>query len=434
MPAQQPPPAHQVPPQQFPAQPMPAQQLPPHQVPPQQFPAQPMPAQQPPPQQVPPRATGPGLQPQAPPSDFKVQHVTLHGTLVVASRLPGVRVYVDNQPVGTIRDAAQGLSIVLPIGERRVLAEHGQRQSQHTVEIKRGVETFLSIDFEKAAAALNTVIGEDGAPMVHIPAGEFWIGARPEEITSLVAECQKTAPRGTECRSPYADQQPRHRVLLDSFYLDQHEVTVERFQRWAIAHGHRTTAENSGRGLVVYWDDTTAYQLKSVPRANWQFPTGNSQRAAANHPVVQVSWYDAEAYCRAHGKRLPTEAEWEAAARGKEARRYPWGNDWNAENANGENRRRTTTPVAAYIGGRSAYEVYDMAGNVWEWVNDYYAKDYYARSPSKNPTGPPTGARKVLRGGSWADQPNVMMSTFRYHEDPNATTNHFGFRCAKDAK
>ncbi|NIQ02663.1 MAG: SUMF1/EgtB/PvdO family nonheme iron enzyme [Nitrospinaceae bacterium] len=185
-----------------------------------------------------------------------------------------------------------------------------------------------------------------------------------------------------------------HKVFLDGFFIDKYEVTQEDYE--------------SQRG---------ANPSKFTGRKN---------------PVEQVTWYEARAYCAKLGKRLPTEAEWEKAARGGTATLYFWGPEMDAQYAwFDDNSDDQTHPV----GGRqpNAYGLHDTSGNVWEWVGDWYEKKYYERSPAKNPKGPESGVDKTLRGGSWYSSGRHLTTATRYWSGPNVRNSNFGFRCAKDA-
>src|SRR5262245_30976232 len=213
--------------------------------------------------------------------------------------------------------------------------------------------------------------------MVLVPAGEFIMGS--------------------EEAAYYDIAKPRHQVYLDAFYIDKYEVTNARFQQFVQATGYRTQAEREGGGKIR----TGAKTWADVPDATWRAPRGKGSSIAGleAHPVVQVSWHDAKAYCTWAGKRLPTEAEWEKAARGTDGRLYPWGNEFDGTRVNFCDRNcpfewkdaavddgfRSTAPVGSYEAGKSPYGAYDMVGNVWEWVADWYDATYYRRSPARNP-------------------------------------------------
>jgi len=235
------------------------------------------------------------------------------------------------------------------------------------------------------AATLGGAAGaDDGAETVLIPAGEFWMGTDDQDD----------------------DEKPRHHVNLDAFAIDRYEVTNERYRRFVDASGH--------------------------PPPRFGAPVDPAILGGASQPVVGVSWLDAEAYCRWAGKRLPTEAEWEKAARGEDGRVYPWGDLWDSSRANSkESGLGRSVPVGSYPTGVSPYGVHDMAGNVWEWVADWYAEDYYQRSPRRNPTGPESGRWKVLRGGSWGYLPSLLRTSKRLSITPELRNTVVGFRCAR---
>src|SRR5207249_4244997 len=168
------------------------------------------------------------------------------------------------------------------------------------------------------------------AEMVLIPAGEFWMGSAPAEMERAREECKKAGVPEASCKSWMEREAPRHRVHLDAFYIDRYEVTNALFERFVRATSHRTTAEREGDGNVL-----KDGKWQKVAGASWRAPNGPGTSAPSDHPAVQVSWDDAQAYCHWAGKRLPTEAEWEKAARGTDGRRYPWGEDWDPSRANG---------------------------------------------------------------------------------------------------
>lgn len=211
----------------------------------------------------------------------------------------------------------------------------------------------------------------------------------------------------------YDYEQPIHDVLIDSFYIDEAEVTNAQFRKFVEATGHKTDAE------------------KVMARLDWQtYATPDRD----DHPVVLVSWNDAVAYAKWAGKRLPTEAEWEYAARGGLiGKKYPWGDEPPARKANFDRGRKTdilpTEPAGSYE--PNGYGLYNMAGNVAEWCQDWYESDYYKKSPPRNPTGPSSGQSRVIRGGSWYTDFNQLRNSARISESPEGYEFDRGFRCAK---
>ena len=245
-----------------------------------------------------------------------------------------------------------------------------------------------------APAHERAVTGRDGAPMVLVASGEFLMGNEAE------------------------GDAPPHRVYLDAFYIDRQEVTNARYLKFVETTRHR------------------APQHVVDPQYDLWVGAALSP-GVADLPVVNVDWSDADAYCRWAGKRLPTEAEWEKAARGTDGRIFPWGNEAPSFARLNFSRSwqgaHTLQPVGNYEAGNSPYGAQDMAGNVWEWVSDWYDAGSYAAGLSRNPQGPPSGSSKILRGGSWTNSADSVRATHRREEDPDMRNGDSGFRCARGA-
>jgi eukaryotic-like serine/threonine-protein kinase len=237
----------------------------------------------------------------------------------------------------------------------------------------------------------------DNMVMVYVPEGDFSIGSENGRL----------------------DELPVHTVYLDAFWIDRTEVT------------NRMYAMCAAKG---------ACQWITNSNTNCNF-SHYGQSGFENHPVTCVDWNMAEAYCQWAGRRLPTEAEWEKAARGTDGRTYPWGNTFpTCKLANlfslGFMTSRCvgdTTPVGSYPDGASPYGAWDMAGNAWEWVNDWYSATYYGKSPGSNPTGPTSGDYHVMRGVSWDNNVDVAHSAYRFGGPPSEGPYEPGFRCARSA-
>ncbi len=237
------------------------------------------------------------------------------------------------------------------------------------------------------------VKGTRGGPMAYIPAGEFQMG------------CNDVAD--PQCG---ADESPSHRVYLDAYYIDKHDVTVAEYRDCVTTGGCKQPASSG--------------------ECNWGKPDRET------HPINCVDWNGALTYCTWARKRLPTEAEWEKAARGTDGRVYPWGNampscdyavlqeGWKGCGIG------TAWPVCSKPSGNSPYGLCDMAGNVGQWVKDWYEDGYYKTSPERNPQGPDYGYVVGVRGGSWADNPSALRSSGRNGSGPGDVLETVGFRCA----
>jgi len=269
--------------------------------------------------------------------------------------------------------------------------------------------------------AIELLVWEaDGAEMVFVPAGEFVMGS--EELGD--------------------DERPVRLVYLNDFWIDRYEVTNERFARFVDATGYQTEAERQGWGWVWKGSDGStdlATGWEQVEGAGWRHPRGpeSSIEGKVEHPVVLVSWNDAAAYCQWAGKHLPSEAQWEKAARVPAAdlgygQIYAWGDEFDSAKANtSESGLGDTMPVGSFSPqGDSPYGASDVTGNVWEWVADWYDSEYYGQSPSANPPGPAAGTYKVLRGGSWPFDEVYARISFRYNVRPDYTYDFVGFRCS----
>lgn len=240
--------------------------------------------------------------------------------------------------------------------------------------------------------------------MVWIPAGEFLMGSNPDHVQQAAEWCKCGARQ-------FEDELYMRQVQVQGFYIDKYEVTNRQFQVFADATGYRTDAEKKNEARTWRTEYTAGKE---------------------SHPVVWMSWNDAQAYCQWAGKRLPSEAEWEKAARGDDARLWPWGNNWDNKRLNaGEGGRKTTTPVGDFANGASPYGVMDMAGNVWEWVNDWYGAAYYQSGVNSDPKGPGEGADRVLRGGGFNNGLHDVRVANRHKGGQSGYAPDHGFRCTR---
>jgi len=252
--------------------------------------------------------------------------------------------------------------------------------SEQVMETSISPTATLLLPTSTQVLTIATRVSEkDGMTMVYVPAGEFEMGS--------------------EDGNP--DEQPVHTVYLDPYWIDQTEVTNTQYKLCVQAE---TCEAPSGE----YYNDSDY----------------------ADHPVVGVDWYDANNYCTWAGRRLSTEAQWEKAARGTDARTYPWGVGIDCNKASYFDCKDITTPVGSHPEGASPYGALDMAGNVWEWVADWYDESYYRNSSTSNPTGPASGDYRILRGGAWDTYGRNLRASYRFWYEEDLRFNSFGFRCA----
>jgi len=240
----------------------------------------------------------------------------------------------------------------------------------------------------------------DSAKMILIPTGEFVMGS-----------------------DKYSAEKPIQTISLDDYYIDKHLVTNEQFQKFVDATKYVTDAEKDGAGMV-----RIGRRWKKVEGAHWRTPDGlTAIEDREGHPVSQISFNDAKIYCDWVGKDLPTEAQWEKAARGLQGNEYPWGpQEPNDTMANFDNLIGTTSPVNGYEKGQSPFGVFDMAGNVYQWTKDWYGTG--ERQP-QNPIGPAEGKEKVIKGGSFIEGVESLRSANRDRYEPDYSSFLFGFRC-----
>ena len=262
-----------------------------------------------------------------------------------------------------------------------------RRRLKYVCAAVAALAIFATVFYTINGQSKNAIIGKDGAPAVLIPSGTFIIGNDEDS--------------------------PRREIFVDAFYLDKYEVTVARYAAFSKASGNVK--------LPQEWDTVDL-------------------TIAAELPVVGVDWQDAQNYCQWSGRRLPTEAEWEKAARGNDERKFPWGND-----APSDERARFlkayenpvykdgVAPVGSHPKGTSPFGIDDLSGNVWEWVADWFTESF-PRGDVRNPKGPNSGSARVLRGGGWYDPPERVTATKRMHAPPEHRDDSIGFRCARDAK
>jgi sulfatase modifying factor 1 len=322
-----------------------------------------------------------------------------YGDVTVAADIPRADVLLDGGIVG--RTSSEGPVVIAPVrvGEREVIVRDSSgREARATARVEKGSRTDVRLALLPAPAESGPTgrrpLGRnaqgseefwrerDGAIVVWVPGGEFRMGSPDREGEPA--------------------EHPQHTVRIKGFLMDKTEITWGQYLRFATEAG------------------------RPLPQAPvWGMPE--------SFPVSNVTWEDARAFCAWAGGRLPTEAEWERAARGDDARRYPWGDDWDASRCNTqEGGPHGPTAAGVYQDCLSPYGILDLAGSVWEWCQDWYDDGYYAKSPVENPIGPEGGQRRVSRGGSWVNPAEWARSAYRQGIDPTWPNPLRGFRCVEE--
>lgn len=269
------------------------------------------------------------------------------------------------------------------------------------------------------------------SPLLSVSGGSFTMGTTFEEINAAVNECVNRD--GGNCLPAYGeDSFPPHTVTVDDFWIEETEVTNEQFVAFLDYLGPNSHRNGCGGFSCVETTAENEFSLITFDSQNYDVPD-----LQARFPVVGVTWYGANAYCQALGRRLPTEAEWERAARGENAFIYPWGDTWVMDFARTSRPERVNTPleVGSIPANASQYGALDMAGNVAEWVFDWYGATWYqqqSQTGALNPSGPVSGSDRVVRGGSWDTVPFFARAVHRQHFRPDNAYLWLGFRCASD--
>jgi formylglycine-generating enzyme required for sulfatase activity len=268
---------------------------------------------------------------------------------------------------------------------------------------------WFAVDYLSYDVGSTFVSQKDSMTLVYVPEGEFLMGALPAD-----GEAE-------------ANEKPQRLVSLDAYWIDQTEVTNAMFARFVEETGHQTDAERDN-WAYVYLDETWT----QMDGATWRHPNAPDSNldGLESYPVVQMSWHDANAYCKWAERRLPTEAEWEKAVRGslteEASRKYAWGNELptNASQLDGIHK------VASYANGISPYQAFDMSSNAWEWTADWHNEQYHQNTASHNPKGT-GGEEHTYRGGGFDNETSLIRATIRQRANPIFRVNLLGFRCAQ---
>jgi len=323
-----------------------------------------------------------------------------YGAISITADVPGAEILLDGGFVGRVEEARPTLLSNVLTGARVVGVRDfsGREVSRELVVAEGRIEVVRLEALElgsRSAEGDLVAVGpnpqeqaeywrvKDGQLMVKIPAGEFLMGSADEQ--------------------GQPDERPQHRVYTSAFLIDKTEITWRQLRKFTEASGSKLPPE-------PIWGSRDDY------------------------PAAFVLWDEAQAYCEWVGGRLPTEAEWEKAARGVDGNVYPWGNQWDSRRCNSiSGGLHQPESVGSHPGCVSPYGVLDMSGNMWEWCADRYGESYYAEGVSQDPKGPGSGRLRVMRGGAWMSQPSWLRTAYRAKRSPTSRNADHGFRCAQDA-
>jgi formylglycine-generating enzyme required for sulfatase activity len=323
----------------------------------------------------------------------------VYGSLAVRADVPGAEILLDGASVGRVPEGAPVVLSNLPVGTKETaVRDFSGREARQTVIVEEDRVT------EAAFRLLKVPSHSGGVSILAIGANpegqeEYW---RPQDSAVMVEIPGGEFPMGSPDDQGQPDEHPLRTVFVSQFLIDKTEVTWRQFRRFANATGR---------------------SIERVPI--WGTPD--------HFPASFILWDEARAYCEWVGGRLPTEAEWEKAARGTDGRQYPWGDRWDARRCNSiSGGLHQPEPVGSYPGCVSPYGVLDMSGSMWEWCADRYAADAYKTDQTRDPRGPASGRLRVKRGGAWMSQPTWLRGAYRAKAAPTSRNADNGFRCARD--
>jgi formylglycine-generating enzyme required for sulfatase activity len=323
-----------------------------------------------------------------------------YGTVRVSSDVPGAVIRIDGSVAGRVEDERPATVTNILAGERTIsVTDFSGREARRQIRLAPGqaIDVDLHPQNRLAADPKSGLL-----PIGRNPQGydEYW---RPRDGAIVVAIPGGAFERGTDDAKEEPDQRPARQIFVSGFLIDKTEVTWRQFRKFAADRGQPLP-----------------------PAPLWGSPE--------DYAVTPILWKEAAAYCAWVGGRLPTEAEWEKAARGSDGRIYPWGNDWDGGICNSrDGGPHRPESVGEFPGCVSPYGVLEMHGGVWEWCSDFYDPGYYSVAPHREPQGPATGTTRVLRGGSWMTPSFSLKGSMRFKSDPEWRNTQYGFRCVQES-